>query len=61
MSITRYLACLSLTLSLSLAGCAATRSNTQTEVPAMHSISEFKDQRFADVADPWEGFNRSRN
>jgi len=25
----------------------------------MHSISEFKDQSFAAVADPWEGFNRS--
>ena len=25
----------------------------------MHSISEFRDQRFAEVADPWEGFNRS--
>ena len=25
----------------------------------MHSISEFRDQRFAEVADPWERFNRS--
>jgi phospholipid-binding lipoprotein MlaA len=33
--------------------------NNEPEVPAMHSISEFKDQRFAEVADPWEGFNRS--
>jgi phospholipid-binding lipoprotein MlaA len=27
-------------------------------VPARHSISEFRDQKFAEVADPWEGFNR---
>jgi phospholipid-binding lipoprotein MlaA len=33
--------------------------NTQDEVPARHSISEFRDQSFAEVADPWEGFNRS--
>lgn len=25
----------------------------------MHSVEEFRDQRFADIADPWEGFNRS--
>jgi phospholipid-binding lipoprotein MlaA len=29
------------------------------EEPPLHSISEFSDQRFAEVADPWEGFNRS--
>jgi phospholipid-binding lipoprotein MlaA len=46
-------------LTLSLAGCATTNSSTLAEVPAMHSISEFKDQRFADVSDPWEGFNRN--
>ena len=62
MSDTRCRACraiLTLMLMLSLAGCASTRANTQPEVPAMHSISEFKDQSFAAVADPWEGFNRS--
>ncbi|RII26739.1 MAG: ABC transporter [Geobacter sp.] len=59
MTVSRYRVCLALLLALSLPGCAATRSNTQTEVPAMHSISEFRDQRFAEVADPWEGFNRS--
>jgi phospholipid-binding lipoprotein MlaA len=48
-----------LVFSLILAGCAATRVNTQDEVPARHSINEFRDQRFAEVADPWEGFNRS--
>ncbi|MBV5341823.1 MAG: hypothetical protein J0665_20090, partial [Deltaproteobacteria bacterium] len=62
MNITRYRTCipiLALMLSLSLAGCAAHRVNSQAEVPPMHSISQFKDQRFAEVADPWEGFNRS--
>jgi len=44
---------------LSLAGCATTNSSTLAEVPAMHSIAELKDQRFADVSDPWEGFNRN--
>jgi phospholipid-binding lipoprotein MlaA len=29
------------------------------EEPAMHTISEFRDQRFAEVADPWESLNRS--
>jgi len=48
-----------LLLVLSLAGCATTLVNTEAELPAMHSISEFRDQRFAEVADPWEGFNRS--
>jgi len=46
-------------LMLFFCGCATTSMNTQAEVPPMHSVSEFEDQRFADVADPWEGFNRS--
>jgi phospholipid-binding lipoprotein MlaA len=48
-----------LVLLLSLSGCATTSVNTLKEVPARHSISEFRDQRFAEVADPWEGFNLS--
>lgn len=44
---------------LSLAGCATTTSNTLAEVPARHSIAEFTDQSFADVSDPFEGFNRN--
>jgi len=48
-----------LILSLGLPGCATFSSNTQDEVPAKHSISEFRDQPFAEVSDPWEGFNRS--
>ena len=61
MTVTLYRACRAipaLMLSLSLAGCAATTMNTQAEVPPMHSINEVRDQRFAEVADPWEGFNR---
>jgi phospholipid-binding lipoprotein MlaA len=49
---------LSLLLSLSLTGCATTRHDTVAEVPPMHTIAEVKDQPFAYVADPWEGFNR---
>ncbi len=48
-----------LMLLLSLNGCALTWSNTQSEVPARHSINEFRDQSFAEVFDPWEGFNRT--
>ena len=47
-----------LVLTLSLAGCVAPRIDTQTEVPPRHSIREFNDQRFAEVADPWEAFNK---
>lgn len=49
---------LSIMLSLPLAGCAASMVNSQAEVPARHSISEFRDQNFAEISDPWEGFNR---
>jgi phospholipid-binding lipoprotein MlaA len=52
-------AILYLVLALTLAGCAATRESAPAEVPPRHSINEFRDQRFAEVADPWEGFNRS--
>jgi phospholipid-binding lipoprotein MlaA len=58
----RYQTCriaLALMLVLSLSGCAANLVNNQAEVRPWHSINEFRDQRFADVADPWEGFNRS--
>jgi phospholipid-binding lipoprotein MlaA len=54
-----YRTILTLMLSLFLCGCAATMVNNQAEVPARHTISEFRDQRFAEVTDPWEGFNRS--
>lgn len=47
-----------LALLLSLTGCATTWSRTPAEVAPMHSINEFRDQRFAEVNDPLEGFNR---
>jgi phospholipid-binding lipoprotein MlaA len=50
---------LALTLALSLTGCAGTLVNTQNDERPWHSINEFRDQRFAEVADPWEGFNRN--
>ncbi len=46
-------------LTLSFCGCATVRTNDEAEVPPKHTISEFRDQRFAEVADPWEGFNRN--
>jgi len=58
-TISNLLIILALMLSLSLVGCAYTSVNSQAEVPPMHSISEFRDQPFAEVADPWEGFNRN--
>lgn len=62
MTAARYRTCLAtcaMMLTLTLAGCAGTGVNTLAEVPPRHSINEFRDQRFADVSDPWEGFNRS--
>ena len=62
MTVTRYQSCLTMIvmlIMLNLCGCAATRVSSQIEVPARHSISEFRDQSFAEVAYPWEGFNRS--
>jgi phospholipid-binding lipoprotein MlaA len=47
-----------LLLSLSVAGCATTRHDTATEIPPRHTMAEFRDQPFAYVYDPWEGFNR---
>lgn len=40
------------------AGCASTGANRATELQPRHTIEEFRDQPFAVVADPWEGFNR---
>ncbi len=60
MTATRYHACrilLTMTLTLTLCGCAATRENTRDVVAPRHTISEFRDQPFAMVSDPWEGFN----
>ena len=49
---------LALALTFSLTGCAAMRANTLEEERPWHSINEFRDQRFAEVSDPFEGFNR---
>jgi phospholipid-binding lipoprotein MlaA len=60
MVVIRNYACwmlLTLTLTLS-SGCATTGTNGSAEVPPRHTISEFRDQPFAAVADPWETFNR---
>jgi phospholipid-binding lipoprotein MlaA len=54
-----YPAVLLLSLILFLAGCAGTNINLLPEEPAMHSVSEFRDQSIIVVEDPWEGFNRS--
>lgn len=62
MTVTGYRLCRmapALALVLSLAGCAATGAHSRGEVRPRHSIEEFRDQRFAEVKDPWEGFNRS--
>lgn len=48
-----------LALFLFQTGCAATRGDLLSEIAPMHTIDEFKDQRFAEVDDPWEGLNRS--
>jgi len=46
-------------LFLAVSGCAATQTNLPREIPPLHSIEQFKDQRFAEVDDPWEWFNRN--
>jgi len=62
MTVFRYHTCrlgIALTLVLSLAGCVSNRMDTRGDTPPKHTISEFRDQRFAEVDDPWEWFNRS--
>jgi phospholipid-binding lipoprotein MlaA len=48
---------LALLLLLSV-GCASNSALKPNEVPPMHTVSEFADQPFAYVYDPWESFNR---
>jgi len=50
-----------LNMALTLSGCAAMATDKlPPEVPAMHSVNEFSDdERIANIADPWERFNRS--
>ncbi|HJV67118.1 MAG TPA: VacJ family lipoprotein [Geomonas sp.] len=47
-----------LLLLLSLSGCATSKPASQ-EIPPRHTVGEFRDQPFAYVSDPWEGFNRN--
>lgn len=56
-----YRVIIALYLALFLTGCATTTATKlPPEIPAMHSVSEFNDdERVADLADPWEGFNRN--
>lgn len=45
---------------LTLSGCAARSAVLPSEVPPMHTVSEFSDdQNVSRTRDPWEGFNRS--
>ncbi len=46
-------------LLLSLAGCATTAPTILPEEPPMHTVEELHGFRIAQIADPWEGFNRS--
>ncbi|GFO60451.1 hypothetical protein GMST_27760 [Geomonas silvestris] len=41
-----------------LTACAGSGANIRSEIPPRHSISELRDEPFAVVYDPWEGFNR---
>lgn len=44
---------------LLLGGCATGSVRPADEVAPLHSMAEFKDMRFAEVADPLEGLNRN--
>jgi phospholipid-binding lipoprotein MlaA len=46
-------------LALSLAGCATTTANLPSDESPMHTVSEVHEEPIAQIADPWEGFNRS--
>nr|WP_284694565.1 VacJ family lipoprotein [Geomonas sp. Red32] len=48
-----------LLLVLALSGCATTKPQPAREIPPRHTMAEFRDQPFAYVYDPWEGFNRN--
>ena len=54
-----YSLLLALCFVMSLAGCATTGIINPPEVPAMHSVSEIKDEYVAQSPDPWVEFNRS--
>ena len=48
-----------LVLALYLAGCAASNAHIASEIPPMHTVSEFgDDESVSHAEDPWEGFNK---
>jgi phospholipid-binding lipoprotein MlaA len=50
---------LTLGLALYLTGCAANNAQIASEIPPMHSASEFSDDEYVShTPDPWEGFNK---
>jgi len=63
MSITIRLVCpviIAFYVAFSCAGCATTTAKLLPELPAMHTVSEFSDDKYVSrIPDPWEGFNRS--
>jgi phospholipid-binding lipoprotein MlaA len=57
----RYIIHLFITLGLALylTGCAASNAHIASEIPPMHSVSEFSDdENVSHTHDPWEGFNK---
>jgi len=57
----RYLTHLFITLGLALylTGCAASNVHIASEIPPMHTVSEFSDdETVSHTRDPWEGFNK---
>lgn len=57
----RYLIHLFITLGLALylTGCAASNAHIASEIPPMHTVSEFSDdESVSHTRDPWEGFNK---
>ena len=58
----RYIIHFSITLGLALflTGCAASNAYIASEIPPMHTVSEFSDDEIVSrTEDPWEGFNKS--
>jgi len=57
----RYIIHLFITLGLALylTGCAASNAHIASEIPPMHTVSEFSDdESVSHTHDPWEGFNK---
>src|SRR6185369_13143433 len=57
----RYIIHLFITLGLALyvTGCAGSNAQITSEIPPMHTVSEFSDdENVSHTHDPWEGFNK---